>query len=151
MSDDVGNKVHWSTVYIELIDGRLDNLARHLRETNGKIDPCVARRLASMLDPVSPREKFRLEVVRTKLGRPAKPLGQELEIAWFMAKCGAGEKGGYESALELTMTKFGLKSPTIIKAAWKRWKILLIRRKRALDKLSQAVQQQNSPDFFDPD
>ncbi len=150
MSDDDNGELHWSTVYTDMLEGKLESLAIYLRQTNGQIDGCVARRLAAMIDEKSTKAKFRISVVRRKIGAKTRPLGQQLEIARFMAKSGAGKPGGYESALELSMEQFGVKQSTV-KAAWKKWKTVIGPRERALEALREKTQGQKSPDFIDPE
>lgn len=122
-------RYHWAKVHRDLGLKELDSLALYLRATNGQIDPCVAKKLADMIDGPPRKTGWRLKAMKhpkicsKKLGREQwfEALRKGQQIALYMAKAGGARPGGYEAALLETAAKFGL-SPSTVKQHWKLWR-----------------------------
>ncbi len=135
-------RVHWSQVLQELGEGRLDSLARHIRETEYQIDPDVAKKLAQMIDGRSSETGWRLKVVKhpalpnAKRGREQMMSHSKLQlrIAFFIAETelqiapGKNRLFGLEDATAAACQKFKL-SQTSVKKPWA--KFAQIARQRA--------------------
>jgi hypothetical protein len=123
MSVPKDREVRPEEVFIELMEGRLDLLARYLRETGGVIHGDVAKLIANMVDGQYPSTKYRL-CVKTLPGLgPRTPSvlqilarrRQDRLVVEHLIASGANTHGRLKRAIHSAARRFGMSESGIEK------------------------------------